>query len=193
MRRLMSLLVFLVFAGGFTLFAQEVQITGKVTGSDNGEPLPGVSVVVKGTTTGTSTDIDGKYSLQVPSDAETLLFSFVGYVTQEVAIDGKTTIDVTLNPEITDLDEVVVIGYGVQKKKLVTGATTQVGGEELQKRNTTNALQAMQGQTPGVQISSTSGQPGEGLKVLVRGAGTIGNAGPLYVVDGIQTGDISYL
>lgn len=113
--------------------------------------------------------------------------------TKEVSVNARTIIDVVMESEFTDLNEVVVIGYGVQKKKLITGATIQVSGDDLQNRNSTNALQALQGQTAGVQISSTSGQPGEGLNVTIRGLGTIGNSGPLYIVDGVQTGDISYL
>ncbi|WP_245994925.1 SusC/RagA family TonB-linked outer membrane protein [Mangrovibacterium diazotrophicum] len=179
----------LVFSG----FAQaQRSITGVVSEKDTGEPIPGAAVVVKGTTNGTSTDLDGKFSLQV-SDGDVLQVSFVGFTLQEIPVNGQTTISVLLEEEVALFDEVVVVGYGVQKKKLVTGATVQVDGEDLQKRNTTNALQALQGQTSGVQISSTSGQPGEGLKVVVRGQGTIGNSGPLYIVDGVQTGDISYL
>ena len=112
---------------------------------------------------------------------------------QEVTLGNQAQINVVLESQLTDLEEVVVVGYGVQKKKLVTGATVQVSSEDIQSRNSTNVLQALQGQTAGVQITSTSGQPGEGLKVTVRGLGTIGNSGPLYVVDGVQTGDISYL
>jgi TonB-dependent SusC/RagA subfamily outer membrane receptor len=113
--------------------------------------------------------------------------------TQEIPVSGKTNIQVVMEEEAIGLEEVIAVGYGVQKKKLVTGATIQVGGEDLQRRNTTSPLQALQGQTTGVQISSTSGQPGEGLKVVIRGQGTISSSGPLYVVDGVQTGDISYL
>jgi outer membrane receptor for ferrienterochelin and colicin len=112
---------------------------------------------------------------------------------QEVTLGNQVQLNVVLESQLTDLEEVVVVGYGVQKKKLVTGATVQVSSEDIQSRNSTNVLQALQGQTAGVQITSTSGQPGEGLKVTVRGLGTIGNSGPLYVVDGVQTGDISYL
>jgi len=167
-------------------------ITGKVTDT-SGFPLPGVTIIIKGTTRGTVTDADGNYSLSnVPDDA-TLVFSFVGMESQEVQVGNRTKIDVVMQEETVSLEEVVAIGYGVQQKKLLTGATIQVRGEDLQSRNTLDVLQALQGQTPGVQIFSTSGQPGESLKVTVRGLGTIGNAGPLYIVDGIQTGDISYL
>ncbi|MBZ4675794.1 MAG: TonB-dependent receptor, partial [Anaerophaga sp.] len=178
------------FMAGLGLMAQ-LTVTGVVTDSSN-EPIPGVSVLEKGTMNGTITQVDGSYSLQVPEDA-TLVFSFIGFETEEVPVEGRTRINVILSESVTGLEEVVVVGYGVQKKKLITGATLQVNGEELQKRNTTSALQALQGQTAGVQITSTSGQPGEDMKVVIRGLGTIGNAGPLYIVDGVQTGDISYL
>ncbi len=105
-------------------------------------------------------------------------------------VDGKSVIDVILQSALLDLDEVVVMGYGVQKKKLNTGATLQVTGDDIQRMNTTSPLQALQGQTPGVSIISTSGQPGSGMKVTIRGLGTIGNSGPLYIIDGIE-GNIS--
>ena len=179
----------LVFSG----YAQaQRSITGVVTEKNTGEPIPGAAVVIKGTMNGISTDLDGKFTLQVSED-DVLQVSFVGFTNQEIPVQGQSTLNVQMEEEVALFDEVVVVGYGVQKKKLVTGATVQVDGEDLQKRSTTNALQALQGQTSGVQISSTSGQPGEGLKVIVRGQGTIGNSDPLYVVDGVQTGDISYL
>ena len=137
------------------------------------------------------TDIDGKYSLNVKNGA-TLIFSYIGFVKQEISTSGKNVINVTMKEDAQALDEVVVIGYGVQKKKLSTGATLQVKGDELAKMNTTSPLQALQGKTPGVTISSTSGQPGSDMKVVVRGLGTVGNSGPLYIIDGIE-GDISVL
>lgn len=150
---------------------QDRSLSGMVTSASDGEPLIGVSVIVKGTTNGTVTDFDGKYSLKV-NQGQTLIFSYIGYVSQEIKYAGQTTINIVLKEDTELLDEVVVIGYGVQKKKLVTGATVQVKGDNLQKMNTTNALQALQGQTPGVSIASTSGQPGAEMKVTVRGLGT---------------------
>lgn len=167
-------------------------ITGKVTDT-SGLPLPGVTVIVKGKSQGTVTDVNGNFRLENVSQGDVLVFSFVGMKNLEVTLGNQAQINVVLESQLTDLEEVVVVGYGVQKKKLVTGATVQVSSEDIQSRNSTNVLQALQGQTAGVQITSTSGQPGEGLKVTVRGLGTIGNSGPLYVVDGVQTGDISYL
>ncbi|NDV60394.1 TonB-dependent receptor [Bacteroides sp. 519] len=170
---------------------QSTTITGTVTSASDGEPLIGVSVAVKGTGSGTITDLDGKYSLSVTS-GDILQFSYVGYVIQEITYSGQQVINVTLSEDAEMLDEVVVVGYGVQKKKLVTGATVQVKGENIAKLNTTNPLQAMQGQTPGVSISSTSGQPGSDMKVSIRGLGTVGNSSPLYLIDGVG-GDISTL
>lgn len=168
-------------------------VTGKVTDYSNGEPLPGVNIVIEGSTTGTVSDMNGNYTLQVPSAESVLLFSYIGYETEHITVGNQSTINVSLMPDLTSLDEIVVVGYGTQKKALNTGATLQVKGEDIQKLSTTSPLQALQGQAAGVQISSTSGQPGEGMKVVIRGLGTIGNAGPLYVVDGVLTGDISYL
>ena len=170
-------------------WAQSTQVRGIVVASSDGLPLPGVNVVVKGTTTGTITDMDGNFTLSADNGA-TLIFSFIGFETQEVA--ATNNMKIVLVEEASDLDEVVVVGYGVQKKKLVTGATVQVKGDDIQKLNTTNPLAAMQGQTPGVQISSTSGQPGAAMSVSIRGLGTVGNAQPLYLIDGVG-GDISTL
>ncbi|QIA09150.1 TonB-dependent receptor [Draconibacterium halophilum] len=171
---------------------QKKSISGKVTDT-NGEPLPGVTVVVKGTTIGITTDFDGNYALEVPVDAEILSFSFVGMKTQDVIIAGQTQISVTLEEETIGLEEVVAIGYGVQKKKLTTGANAQVTGDVLFKQNTTETLSALQGQASGIQISKNSGQPGSDFKINIRGLGTNGDATPLYVVDGIPTSSISFL
>lgn len=181
--------VFLIicFLTSVGVFAQHT-LTGIVTDSSN-EPIPGVSIVERGTVNGTITQSDGSYNIKVEDDA-ILVFSFIGMTTKEVSVNARTIIDVVMESEFTDLDEVVVIGYGVQKKKLNTGATIQVKGEDVQKMNTTSPLQALQGQTPGVSISSTSGQPGADMKVTIRGLGTIGNSGPLYIIDGIE-GDIA--
>jgi TonB-linked SusC/RagA family outer membrane protein len=171
---------------------QTTKITGKVT-DGSGSSLPGVSVVVKGTTNGTITDINGAYVIaNVPVNA-TLQFSFVGMKSQDVPVGGKTTINVVLDEEAVGIEEVIAIGYGVQKKKLNTGSTIQVTGENLQKMSTVSALGALQSQTPGVNITQSSGMPGEGFKVTVRGLGTIGNSSPLYVIDGIAGGDINSL
>jgi TonB-linked SusC/RagA family outer membrane protein len=188
-----TLVVIMVLALSLVTYAQTQTVSGTVTDGITGESLVGVSVYVKGTQNGTNTDAKGEYTLSNISVGQVLVFSFIGMKTTEVTTDTKAVYNVVMQSESTGLDEIVVIGYGTQKKKLATGATAQVKGENLQKLSTTSALQALQGQTSGVQISSTSGQPGEGLKVIIRGLGTTGNSGPLYVVDGVQTGDVSYL
>ena len=164
--------------------------TVKGTVSDeSGEPIIGATVKVQGSNEGAITDFDGNYSVKAASDA-TLNFSYVGYVSQQVKVGGKTTINVTLTEDNTTLNDVVVIGYGTMKKKLVTGATVQVKGDDIAKLNTTNALEAMQSSTPGVQITQTSSQPGKGYKVYIRGIGTTGNSSPLYVIDGVAGGSL---
>lgn len=181
-----SLLVF-----SESLFAQQRQISGKVTTAD-GLPIPGAVVKVKGKTGGTGTNNEGAYTINAQT-GDILQVTSIGFVAKEVTVGQSNTVNVSLAEDNQALSEVVVVGYGVQQKKLVTGATVQVKGETLQRQSTTNALQGLQGQTPGVQIASTSGQPGESIKVTIRGLGTIGNSGPLYVVDGVLTGDITYL
>ena len=164
--------------------------TVKGTVSDeSGEPIIGATVKVLGSNEGAITDFDGNYSVKAASDA-TLNFSYVGYVSQQVKVGGKTTINVTLTEDNTTLNDVVVIGYGTMKKKLVTGATVQVKGDDIAKLNTTNALEDMQSSTPGVQITQTSSQPGKGYKVYIRGIGTTGNSSPLYVIDGVAGGSL---
>ncbi len=173
-------------------YAQPRLITGKVVDAKTNEPMLGVSILVRGTNKGVITDAAGRFSINAAT-GDVLIASFVGYNTATTTLGASGTVSIALEPNDRALDEVVVIGYGVQKKKLLTGANIQVKGSELQKQSSTNAIQALQGQAPGVQITSTSGQPGEGLNVVIRGKGTIGGVGPLYVVDGIQTGDITYL
>ncbi|HPS12541.1 MAG TPA: TonB-dependent receptor [Prolixibacteraceae bacterium] len=184
---LILLLVFQVAA-----FAQGRKISGTVTDAAN-ESLPGVNVVVKGTTIGTITDIDGKYSIQVNNTAKELVFSFIGYAEQAVAIGSNTTIDVVLKEDVQQLNEVVAIGYGVQKKKLNTGSSVNVNGENIQKLNTSNPIDALKGVSAGVNITQSNGQPGSDAKVFIRGVGTIGDATPLYIVDGVSTSSITHL
>jgi TonB-dependent starch-binding outer membrane protein SusC len=172
-------------------FAQNGKITGKVVSDKDGEALIGVSVKVKGTTLATITDLNGGFAIQAKT-GQVITVSYIGYITQDVKVAGDN-LNIRLEEDSKSLDEVVVIGYGVQKKKLNTGATVQVKGDDLLKQNTTNALQALQGATPGVSITSTSGQPGKGVNVTIRGAGSINGSNPIFIVDGVQTGDISYL
>jgi TonB-linked SusC/RagA family outer membrane protein len=183
--------VFIFLLGLTHAQAQSQIVTGKIT-DVSGNPVPGANILIKGSTTGTSADANGSYKIEANA-SDILIISFIGYKSQEVQVGTQSVIDVSLEDDISTLQEVVVVGYGVQKKALNTGANLQVSGESLQHLSTTNALQALQGQAPGVQITSTSGQPGEALKVIIRGVGTIGGSGPLYVVDGVLTGDITYL
>ncbi len=172
------------------VFAQTpVSISGTVTEAD-GSGIPGASVVIKGTTTGTVTDTDGKFTLSAPGNA-TLVVTFIGYVTQEVAVNNQTTLNVKLVQDVTTLNEVVVVGYGAQRKVDVTGATASVKGEELAKQPVLTATQAIQGKAAGVQIIS-SGQPGSSPVIRVRGTGTaLAGTAALFVVDGVLTDDIS--
>ena len=170
--------------------AQTMLVKGTVTSAADGEPLIGVTVMVKNSNVGTATDFDGNYSIEVKKGA-TLVFSYVGMQEREITVNSNR-IDVALSDDNSVLDDLVVIGYGVQKKKLLTGATSQISGADIAKMNTNSPLQAMQGQLPGVTISSNSGQPGDGMKVRIRGLGTVGNASPLYLIDGVG-GDISTL
>ena len=174
--------------GAGVLNAQTVKGT-VISGTDN-EPLIGASVMVQGTKDGTVTDLDGNFTIAA-KNGQTLEVSYLGFITQKVKVTGSV-INVTLNEDKQSLDEVVVVGYGVQKKKLVTGATVQLKGDDIAKLNTTNPLSAMQGQTPGVNIVSTSGQPGAAMSVTIRGLGTVGNSQPLYLIDGVG-GDITTL
>jgi TonB-linked SusC/RagA family outer membrane protein len=172
--------------------SQQREITGKVTDA-SGQPLPGATVVVKGTTIGTVTDADGNFSLRIPSDAQNLQISFVGMKTEEIPIAGQTVFNVILEEEAIGLDEVVAIGYGVQQKRLTTGATVQVKSDQIIKQNTVSPMTALQGLTPGLTIIKQTGEPGSGFKVNIRGLGTTGNAEPLIVIDGVPGGSLDYL
>jgi TonB-linked SusC/RagA family outer membrane protein len=190
------LLLFLFMSSLFglnCLLAQTLKVTGTITDASTGDVLPGASVVVQGTTVGVISDIDGKYSIELPSAEGTLVFSFIGYNTETVLVKGQTVVDMKLVPDVKKLDEVVVIGYGVQKKKLTTGANLNVKGEKIQALNTTTAMDALKGITPGVNIIQTNAQPGAKAKVYIRGIGTTGDSNPLYIVDGVIQGNIDYL
>ncbi|MCU4164886.1 SusC/RagA family TonB-linked outer membrane protein [Carboxylicivirga caseinilyticus] len=188
-KRNLILLLFLFV--GFTVFAQK-KVSGTVYDNEN-MPIPGVTVLEKGTSNGIITDMDGNYLITVPGDDAVLVFSFIGMKTQEITVGTQTTIIVNMVPDMADLDEVVVVGYGVQKKKLVTGANLSLGSDDLQRQNSTQALDAIQTMSPGVNITQGSGMPGEGYKVNIRGLGTIGDSNPLYVIDGVAGGDINTL
>ena len=179
-----------MMAASLQASAQTIDVKGTVISETDGLPVIGASVVEKGTTNGTVVAADGSFKIRVPQGA-VLEISAVGYATQEVAAKG--IVDVILAEDNLWLDDVVVVGYGVQKKKLVTGSTVQVKGEDIAKLNTTDILGALQSQSPGVNIVQNSGFLGAGFKVNVRGLGTTGDAEPLYVVDGVAGGSISAL
>lgn len=186
MKRLLTFLFLSLFT--LTVFAQGRVISGKVT-DQSGVGLPGVTVLVAGTTNGTVTDLDGNYKIQ--ANQGTLRFSFIGFTTQEIPIGAQNTINVTLEEEYTELNEVVVIGYGTQQKKDLTTAVVTVNDEEFRDRPIQNAQQALQGKAAGVQVTQPSGKPGSALSIRVRGATSVlaGNE-PLYVVDGVPTTDV---
>ena len=185
LKRVMALAMFL-FVGLPALMAQ-VKVTGSVV-DEQGEPLLAVSVLEKGTTNGTVTDLDGNFQLTVKNGA-TLEFSYVGYLTQD--LKATSTMKVVLKEDAQSLEELVVVGYGVQKKSSLTGAVSSVKSEDMQARTITNAAQALQGKTAGVQVLSSSGAPGATQSVRIRGVASNGDSSPLYVVDGRIASDIS--
>jgi len=186
MKKFSAILALLLFIGLQVVNAQDREITGVVTASDDGMPLPGVSVVVKGTTIGTVTDINGVYSLAVSETAATLVFSFVGMRTTEVEIGGQSTIDLVMQTDVLGLDEVVVVAYGVQRKEAKTGSVSVVGNESLQDIPETSFDKMLAGKVAGVVISASSGQPGSNSEVRIRGISSIlAGTEPLYVIDGI--------
>ncbi len=186
------LLVFLFFSIHFAAFAQNALVTGTVT-DNTGDPLPGVNVVLTGTTTGTITDINGKFSLDAPLDG-TLSFNFIGFATQNINIDGRSSIIVVLQPSDISLDEIVVVGYGTMRKSDLTGAVVKVGSEDLQNRSTSDAAVALQGKAAGVQVFTNSGAPGKGAEIRVRGLSSNSDKnGPLLIVDGLKVDNIQYL
>jgi TonB-linked SusC/RagA family outer membrane protein len=171
---------------------EEIKITGQVS-DDTGQPLPGVTVVVKGTTMGTITDADGRYSIAAAEDA-TLEFTFIGMDPQTVDVAGRKLIDITMRETVVDVDEVVVVGYGVQKKSVVTASIAKVSSNDLKNVAPVRIDDALKGLAAGVSVTSVSGQPGAGSTIRVRGTGTINNSSPLYIIDGMPVDDgIGYL
>ncbi len=170
-------------------FAQKT-VSGKILAGDNNEALPGVNIVIKGTTTGTVTDIEGEYQIQVPGPDAVLLFSSIGYSAEEVIVGNQSTINLTLEPDITQLGEIVVVGYGSQEKKDVTGSIATVGEKDFENQPVTRFDQILQGRTPGVNVTNSSGAPGGAVSIRIRGANSInGNNEPLYVIDGFVGGN----
>ncbi|MCE7040462.1 TonB-dependent receptor [Dyadobacter sp. CY312] len=167
-------------------------VTGVVL-DDTGEPLPGVSIQAKGSTVGTSTGLDGKFNFVVGDDITTLIFSYIGYITQEVALTNSSDLNITLAPDVKSLSEVVVVGYGTVKKRDLTGSVGSVDAKAIAGRGTTSAMAAIQGAVAGVDISTNSVRPGGGFAIQIRGQNSLAGGNPLYVVDGVVTGDINFL
>lgn len=191
MKRFLLILMSLQLASA--AWAQVAEVTGTVTSAEDGLPIPGVNIVVGGTTRGTTTDVDGNYSLTLGSGENTIVFSFVGFRTVTQEVNGRSRIDVTLEADILALDEVVVVGYGEQRKIDITGSVSNVEGEDISRQPSPNPISSLQGRVAGVQITN-SGSPGASPQIRIRGTGTVyGDPNPLYVVDGVWYDDISFL
>lgn len=191
MKKLLSFLFLLCFT--YSVYAQNIQVQGTVVAGEDNSPLPGVNVTVKGTAKGAITDLSGKFTLSTPAGS-TLVFRYIGYKAQEVVIKDAQPLKITLKEDAEALEEIVVVGYGVQKKSVVTAAISRVSSEELSKLTPTRVEDALKGKVSGVQITQSSGQPGSDSKVRIRGIGTVNNSEPLYIVDGMPVdGGIDYL
>lgn len=170
----------------------QVSISGTVYDEEGGT-LPGVSVVVPETSIGTITDTEGRYSLRVPDATASLTFSFVGFQSVTVPLEGKTSLNVTLKSGTEEISEVLVVGYSTQKKSTLTGAVSPVNVDDMSKRRVAELSQALQGQVAGVQVTQSTGAPGDEINIRIRGEGTIGNNNPLYIVDGVPTRELTFL
>ena len=185
MKRILYLTL-LLFCVVQMLHAQSnITVSGKVT-SETGDPMPGLTITVKGTTNGAATNIDGSFSLPVPNANSVLVFSFIGYETQEVPVNNRTTVNVTMQPDAKALEEVVVTGYQSERKKDLTGAVSVVDTDEMKKQSVANPIKALQGQVAGMFVTG-NGSPSSPATVRIRGIGTLNNNDPLYIVDGVPT------
>ncbi|MEN9838719.1 MAG: hypothetical protein RL177_198, partial [Bacteroidota bacterium] len=187
------LLALLALMLSTTVLSAQQSVRGRVTSSDDKEPLIGVNISVLGTIRGTTTDLDGNYSIQLRAGETTLVFSYAGYERVELDVTGKNQVDVELQVVSTLLGEAVVIGYGVVRKRDLTGSVGNLSADDIGKVSALNAEQAMVGRVSGVQITTTSGAPGAAAAVRIRGVGTFNNSSPIYVVDGVIIDDISFL
>jgi len=188
-----SFLLAFCLLGSLSSYAQKSEITGVITDGETEEAIIGATIILKGTSEGTVTDYDGSFSLVADPSTDILIISYIGYKEIELPLGGQTSHIIEMNLDNNELDEVIVIGYGRQKKKVVTGATSTVTAEEIGSTPVLRVEQALQGRTPGVQVTSNSGQPGDAPTVRIRGIGTTGNSNPLYIVDGIAVTGIDYL
>jgi len=189
---LISSVIFLMI-GTMSVSAQNQLVKGNVTDDKTKSALIGVSVMVEGTTTGTITDVNGNFTIGISTPNPVLVISYIGYNSQKIQVNGQTILNVVMTEDTKNLDEVIVVGYGVQKKSLVTGAISSVRSEEFSKTNISRAEEALQGTVSGVQVVPVSGAPGAGMDIRVRGVSSNANSNPLYIVDGVKTGDINYL
>ena len=190
MKKIIGVISLILWCG--SLLAQEITVSGTVTTSD-GNTLPGVTIVIKeNPTKGTVTDGNGKYTISVLPN-QTLEFSFVGMKTQDVPVEGRAQIDVVMQETTQLIEELIVVGYGVQKKSLVSSSVSKISSDDIERASPTRIEQALQGRTAGVQVIANSGQPGESFTVRIRGIGTNGTSDPLYLVDGMPVGGIDYL
>lgn len=191
-KKLRIILLFFLIVLSWESFAQVKTISGTVTDGSN-VPLPGVSVTINGSKNGTISDYDGSFTIRVTNEQDVLVFSYNGYKTQKVTVGNKSSIKIALVTEITELHDVVVVGYGTIKKSDVTGSVGKVNVADIQKVTSIDAARALQGRVAGVNVLSNSGSPGSGVSIRIRGIGTINNSDPLYVVDGFPMGDISHI
>lgn len=190
LRYLLVIPLFLLSIAG--ALAQGITVQGKVTDS-GGTGLPGVTVLLKGTSVAAPTDLDGNYSITVPNGNGTLVFSYIGYQNQEVQINNRSTINVKMEDDAEALEEVVVVGYGTQRRQDVTGAISSIKADDIVTQGANTVEKSLQGRVAGVQVESAGGNPGSGVRILVRGTGSLNNNNPLYIVDGVQVDNINNL
>lgn len=188
------LFVFAILLGAnLSLWGQSRTVKGTITDAEDGSTLTGVTIQIPGTNRGTISDIDGNYSITVPQEVNTLVFSYVGYLTDSVQIGNRENIDIALRLDMAQLEEVVVVGYGKIRKSDLTGSVASVKSEDLVKTPTSNPIDALQGKVAGLSVLSSSGNPGESPIVRLRGITTLNNNNPIFVVDGVITDDVSFL
>ena len=184
-----------IIAGSQWLFAQTVQVTGTITSSEDGLPLPGATIVVKGTTIGSITDLNGNYIINVPPESTILIYSYVGMLSKEIAIDERTVIDVILDPDVVGIDEVMVVAYRIVKKSDYTGSASVVDGDKLVVPGAESVEKSLSGKVSGVRVTTQTGDPGSSGEIQIRGIGSInGSTSPLYIIDGIpmETGSMGH-
>jgi len=186
---LQGLLLLFVLAGYNPAVGQTTNVSGIVY-DENSEPLPGASILVKGTSTGTVSDIDGQFEVAVPQANSILVVSFLGYISQEIEVSGRSNITINLEADLSELGEVVVVGYGTQKKSDLTGAISTLGGRDIAERRTSQISQALQGAIPGVMVTRNNNAPGSSANIRIRGITTIGNSNPLIIMDGIPVSSL---